>query len=445
MRHALVNAKPGRYGISGLFILLCCLLIGIPAAAQEEAARAEPEAETEQPVGRLSDDQAAFVSELASAQRFEAELQELLKPNGQLDTTREDDAFNRLVSLATRCGIMANSAMHDEARLVLLGYQARALAALASLEPELPEQNINRLQQLVEVARQIDDLDLPGARATADYWSLIADVAGLATAQDSAAQRQAFAELAFHSFIEKHAEDEHAAEFVLDTRLSLAHLLDRRGAQAEAGEQLKLIGKLPNDSPRLQEAKQLSDSIDRLGAPVNIALISTELIEWRSSDHVGRPVLVHVYSDGVDASIRMIDVISRSIVEGKLSGIAVVSLRVGDPVANAAAPLWPTLPVQLEPNGVLDQLGITALPTLAWLDEKGRLASIGTTSAVLNQLDSIRPERPEQPGELPQPGEQAEAPAAGSEAQKHQADEDEAEPQQESEPAELGENGAEEK
>ncbi|MEM9346789.1 MAG: hypothetical protein AAGB26_09255 [Planctomycetota bacterium] len=434
----------------GVLILVFSSLIWMPAAAQNAAESAEPAPENEQAVEEPDEalaDQAALDSELASAQRFEAELEELLKANGQLDTARDDDAFTKLLSLATRSGIMANSAMHDEARLVLLGNQARALAALASLEPELPDQNINRLQQLVEVARQIGELDLPGARATADYWSLIADVAGLASAQDAAAQRQAFAELAFQSFIETHAEDEHAAEFVLDTRLSLAHLMDRRGAQAKAGEQLELIGKLPEESPRLQEAKQLSDSIARLGTPINIESISTELIEWRSSDYAGKPILIHVYSDGVDASVRMIDVISRSIVEGKLSGIAVVSLRVGDPVANAAAPLWPTLPVQLEPNGVLDQLGVTALPALAWLDEKGKLASIGTTATVLNQLDKIRPDLPEQPSEPPQPSEQAEAPAAEEpEVQGRETDEEEVEPQPESEQieqVELGEIEAE--
>ena len=107
-------------------------------------------------------------------------------------------------------------------------------------------------------------------------------------------------------------------------------------------------------------------------------------------------MLIHVYADRVEPSVRMIDVISRSIVEGSLSGITVVSLRVGEPVASSAAPPWPTLPVELEPKGVLDQLGVAALPTLAWLDEKGRLASIGTTPAVLDQLAALHPDEPDE-------------------------------------------------
>lgn len=122
-------------------------------------------------------------------------------------------------------------------------------------------------------------------------------------------------------------------------------------------------------------------------------------MNWSSTDHIGKPVLIHVYADSVDPSVRMIDAISRRIVEGTLSGIAVVSLRVGDPVAGSSTPLWPALPVELEPGGVLDHLGVEALPTLAWLDAEGKLASIGTTTAVLDQFELLQPVEPEEPAD----------------------------------------------
>lgn len=400
-----------------------CLLgasLSMPAYAQDEAEQPRPEAPVIEPdadVQTLTDEesddafaQAARESELASARRFEAELEALLNPDGQLNTALGDDVLTQLVSLATRCGILANNAMHDETRLVLLGYQARSLAALASLGPGTQEEDVDYLEQLGEVAKQIDTLDLPGAGAAADYWGLIADIAGKAPDQETPSQRQAYAEWALARYIEANGDDAAAAEYLLDTRLSLAQLMDRRGAQRDAAGQLKLIGELPPESPRLQEIELLTDSIARLGTPLGFESISTELVLWRSSDHLGKPVLIHVYSDGVDPSVRMIDAISRSIVEGKLSGIAVVSLRVGEPIATTASPPWPTLPVQLEPEGVLDRLGVTALPTLAWLDEQGRLASIGTTPAVLEQLASIKAATPDEPEEEqptePQPEEQ---------------------------------------
>lgn len=345
--------------------------------------------------------QAALESELASAKRFETELNALLLANGQLNNT-EDDASAKLRSLATRCGILANSATHDEVRLVLLGYQARALSALAADQAK----GVDWGEQLSDTAGQIAAIDLPGAAAAADYWRLISDIAQQAATDKSPTQRQAQIEQLLSSFIDTHAKDDSAAEYLIDTRLSLAQLMDQRGAQQDAKQLLDQLADLPADSQRLGEAKQLHASIARLGKPVRFESISTQLARWRASDHLGKPLLIHVYADSVQPSVRMIDVISRSFVEGAISGIAVVSLRVGEPIAGTAMPPWPVLPIPLEPDGVLDLLGVTALPTLVWLDENGELASIGSTTAVLDQLARIVPAAPdEQAGERPEPAE----------------------------------------
>lgn len=392
------------FGTSGKGLLIGCVVAGSfgltkSSLAQDDAPPADTD-EADITAQALLDEeqrrseQAALDSELASAKRFEVELEALLLPDGQLNAA-QDDAFAKLRSLATRCGILANSAMHDEVRLVLLGYQARALAALASLEPAGQGNNPGWVEQLNDTAQQIAAVDLPGAMAMADYWLLIGETQqGLS--KKPLSQRQPYVEKVLNLFIEKHAQDPDAIEYLLDTRLSLAQLLDQRGAQREVKKQLDQLGKLPADSPRLSDVKRLRDSIARLGKPIAFDSISTQLTRWRSSDHLGKPVLIHVYADGVEPSVRMIDVISRSIVEGSLSGIAVVSLRVGEPVAGTVAPPWPTLPVSLEPDGVLDLLGVTALPTLAWLDEEGKLASIGTTAAVLDQLNAILPAEPDE-------------------------------------------------
>jgi hypothetical protein len=401
--------------LSGIGLVVAMLALGLfvaaPAAAQPDdaallgpindedklGAQAPPEQAPEQPVQDKDADadtdeavsQSALESELASAKRFEVELDALLLPDGQLDTSLKD-AKIKLNSVATRCGILANSAMHDEVKLVLMGYQARALAALASIEPA--EEDLDRLEQLNDLAQQIAAIDLPGARAAADYWLLVAEMAHQGTSKQSPSTRQANIERALRVFIEMHHEEPAAAEYLLDTRLSLAQLLDQRGAQRDAVKQLNQIGKLPADSPRLVEIKRLRDSIARLGTKIDFESISTRLLDWHSSDHLGKPLLIHVYSDAVDPSVRLIDGISRRIVEGSLTDIAVVSLRVGDPVPGTNSPLWPTLPIQLERGGVLDRLGVTALPTLAWLDSEGRLAAIGTTAAVLNQIESLQAE-----------------------------------------------------
>ena len=390
----------------------------VPEAEAEEAAATGDEAEQD---AGAAGDQVRHGSELASAERLGAELDVLLQPDGQLDTTNED-ALVKLENLATRCGILANSSVHPEARMMLLGFQARALAALASLESR--SQDPGRLDQLKEVAEQIGKLEAPGAKAMADYWSLPASLSPQASAKASPTERQANAEQVLADYIDAYRDDEHAAEYLLDTRLSLAQLMDRRGAQRDADRQIGLIGKLPPDSPRLQEMKHLRESIGRLGSPIRFESLSTRLVTWRSSDHLGKPVLIHVYADSVEPSVRMIDVISRSIVEGTLSGIAVVSLRVGDPIASTASPPWPTLPVQLEEGGVLDQLGVTAIPTLAWLDSQGQLASIGTTPAVLDQFGSIKPEPVEEDPEKTEPQEPATGAPGESESDESEVEND---------------------
>lgn len=363
-----------------------------PQAAQATEQEGLAQAQVDEATAR-----AALESELASAKRFEAEVAALLKPDGQLNTALGDEAPAMLASLSTRCGILANSAMHDEVRLVLLGYQARALAALASYGRVDAQEQPSRLEQLKEVAGQIQTVALPGAQATADYWSLLASLAEQAERDASLAQAHVLAEQLLQAYLDEHADDAYAAEFLVDTRLSLARLLDQRGAQRRVAHQLAKIGELPPDSPRLIEVKALRDSIARLDAKVRFESISTHLEPWRSSNYLGKPLLIHIYSDSVEPSVRMIDSINRRIVSGLLGGVAIVSLRVGDPVASTMSPPWPTLPVQLEPGGVLDQLGVVALPTLAWLDKNGQLGSIGTTAAVLDQLASIRSKRPDEP------------------------------------------------
>ncbi len=407
------------FDTSGRGLLMGCLVAGSFGLAMSSLAQDDPapvagdEADATEEVlleeEQARSEQAALDSELASAKRFEAELDALLLANGQLDGVQED-ASAKLRSLATRCGILANSAMHEEVRLVLLNYQARALAALASLVPVGQAQDAGWIEQLNDTAQQIAAVDLPGALPAADYWLLIGETQR-GFINRTQAQRQVHFEELLNLFIEKHAQDPDATEYLIDTRLSLAQLMDQRGAQRDAKKQLDQIGKLPAHSPRLGEVKRLRASVARLGKPIAFESISTQLSRWRVSDHSGKPVLIHVYADSVEPSVRMIDVISRSIVEGSLSGFAVVSLRVGEPTAGTATPPWPTLPVQLEPDGVLDLLGVKAVPTLAWLDEQGKLASIGTTVAVLNQLDAIIPKAQEESAADAEPDTDADPPS----------------------------------
>jgi|GEM_PF-2374874 len=339
-------------------------------------------------------DEDALASELASAQRIKEELDAALLPDGRVGGDEQDEVVTRLANLATRCSVLANSAVHDQTRLVLLGYEARALAALAPLEEPNADDPLGqrRLKKLRSITDELRELDLPNAVSAGDYWQLCADLAEASQAEGSVPARQALAEELLAGYIEAHANRPGASEYLVDTRLSLARMLDERGDQRGVAKQLDALGKLPEDSARQPEIKQLRVSVERLDKPIGFEAVTTRLEVWRSADFAGKPVLIHIYADTVEPATQMIDTIQRAIGEGSLSGIAIVSLRVGEPVADTPMPPWPTLPVQLEQGGVLDQLGVTSLPTLAWLDGQGRLVSIGHTAAVLTQRPVPEPE-----------------------------------------------------
>ncbi|MFN3168147.1 MAG: TlpA family protein disulfide reductase [Phycisphaeraceae bacterium] len=368
-------------------------------------------------------DQVALITELASAYRLRDELAAVLADDGTATARAGVSTQAKLAGLATRCEVLANSATNDLARAVLLRCQARAHAALAQMsvsEGEASRQR--RLQQLRATAEKIRSLDVPDAEAAADYWQLLADLADAAHLATAVRSRQSLARQLLSGYIQAYAQERVANDYVIDARLSLASLLDDQGDQAGVVEQLDAIGELPERGPRAEQAQRLRASAQRIGKRVEIEALTTRVTLWKLSDFAGQPVLLHVYADALEHSVAMIQPIQRAITQGKLGGAAVVSLRVGDPVRGTPTAPWPTLPIDLEPGGVLDRLGVAALPALVWIDAEGKVASIGHTAAVLDRMPATRPD-PEAPpptdrgdagpGPDSEPGEASEPAAPG--------------------------------
>lgn len=348
-------------------------------------------------------------AELATAFRLRDELASLLSEEGRASTGVGEAGDTRLAGLATRCEVLAQTVASDEARVLLLSSQARANAALVQIESdgsELTRQR--RLQILRNAADQIRAIQSPSAKPSADYWQLLADLAETANLDTSVRDRQALGEDLLTGYVTSYAQSDAGREYVVDARLSLARLLDDRGEQAGVAQQLKAVGKLPEHSARFAEAQRLHASVNRIGRPIKLEAVTTGLVIWRLSDQAGQPVLLHVYADAVEPSVQMIDQIKQTIAVGSLSGARVVSLRVGDPLAESPTTPWPTLPIDLEPGGILERLGVVALPTLVWIDGQGKVASIGHTAAVLDQM----PAKPDDPDPDPDVEEQDE-PAPG--------------------------------
>lgn len=352
--------------------------------------------------GRGFSDQVALITELASAYRLRDELDAALAADGSATAQAGVAIDARLAGLATRCEVLANSATSDLARAVLLRSQARAHAALARIDaPAAEAVRQRRLQQLRASAEKIRGLAVPDAEASADYWQLLADLADASRLNANMQARQSLAEQLLYGYIQAYAQNNAANDYVIDARLSLAELLDDQGDQASAAKHLEAIGELPDDSPRTEQAERLRASVARIGKRVEIEALTTRVTVWKLSDFVGQPVLLHVYADTLEHSVAMIQPIRRAIARGKLGGAAVASLRVGDPVQGAPAAPWPILPVDLEPGGVLDRLGVGALPALVWIDAEGKVAGIGHTEAMLDRMPKQAADEQQTPPDAP--------------------------------------------
>lgn len=363
-----------------------------PRQADQPRQAEEPAEQTEQ---AEPPETAEAVREIVA--QIREQLEQVLGHRNQAAPAQDATWQATLDKLATRCEVLANSTANPTARLALMHLRARALAALARHQPpaaDAPSRG-DRLAQLRAVAQQIQAMPPDIAPATGGYWLLLADLAELSRRGEPVARQQARAQRLLARYIERFAGSPAAAEFVADARLSLAKLLDERGDQAGAARQLGALGGLAQDSPRYEQTQPMRERIARIGTPVSFEGITTGLSRWRVADHAGTPILIHVYADAVPPSVRMIDRVKRAIEQRSLGGFTIVSLRVGEARPGTASPAWPVIPVELEPGGLLDELGVDALPTLIWLDREGRLAAIGRNLAVLDHQP--RPAPPAEP------------------------------------------------
>ncbi len=412
------NARRLRVIDAGRYALLTAVIawgsLTSPAQAGDEPTQTPAPAQPEQgddPSQTQGDQAFSQVIELASAYRQRQELDLLLTAEGLAVSGAEDADDHRLADLATRCEVLANSVQSQQARAILLDCQARAYAALAQIQTdETGQPSQRRLQQMRSAVDKLRKLDVPIAKPLADYWLLLADLADDAQSDASVASRQALAEQRIKAYLEQYQDHELVRDDVIDARLSLAQLLDQRGDQVLAKEQIDAIGPLPESSPRRPQIDRLLASASRIGMTVELEGVTTQLKLWRLSEHLGKPVLLHVYADAVEPSVAMIDQITQAIIDQSMGGSTIVSLRVGEPVTGTRTAPWPTLPIGLESGGVLEQLSIDALPTLVWIDAQGKVASIGHTAAVLDQMPKLATPNPAEPDEQPAP---AQAPAKG--------------------------------
>lgn len=307
---------------------------------------------------------------------------------GSDDSASPAEQRAKLTELATRAGLLLRSTALPSARFTLLQTQARIYNALAQDAATRGEEldTTRRLRQLRSAGQALRQVDRADAAATGAYWVLLADLADTNRADAPVEARQGLAREVLAAYIDEFEEDRVGADFVIDARLALARLLDQAGDQPGVANQLQAIGTLDRADPRRRELDLLHASTARIGRAVELDLTTTRGLRWKLSEQGGEPVLLHIFADGSVGNAEMIQGLMEKIARFPHGGYRVVSLRVGPEVKGGARSTWPTLVATGQQRAVLEQFGVVSAPTLIWLDRQGRIAAVGQTLDVFDQI-----------------------------------------------------------
>ena len=388
-----------RVGGIGVGVLLACgSWVSSGVQAQDlsfPAGVVSEEAEPGEPAstgwGHLLSRQLERVAQRAAADSTVRDLETWLGPDGLPSAWGSPEVRDALLAIADRCGRLLRGVQDPPARRVLYECQARvynALAQDAAAHGDLAAA-ARHLGRLRTASDGLDGIGSPAARVAAGYWRLSADLIDAnRTLDDPASLRRITREL-LGRYLAGYAgvrADALATAYLDDARVSLARLLDEAGRQQAAVQALgDLAGARPGDL-RYEQVAAVVARHAKIGSQVDLSLPGLDGRIWHSADLAGQPVLLHVFAQGAERSAGSISVLSEAIAAGGRGGFAVVSLHVGPLDLAGALPPWPVLVVEAEARGALASLGVDAVPVYLWVDEKGRLASIGRTPEAVDGM-----------------------------------------------------------
>lgn len=359
----------------------------------------------------------------AAAIELEEELSTLVGSDGLPIELGNADVRDALRDVATRCDLLSHGAGESPALRVLAETQARAHNALvqdAAAHGHAAEV-ARGLTQLRHAANRLAGLDVPGAEAAGAYWRMLADLIDVnRTVAEPHSRRLIARELFAHyvaNYAEDAAEDPAARAYLADVRVALARMLDEAGRQQDAVDALGDLASAEPGDERYEQVRGVLARHGRLGEPVSFELAGPTGQPWRVADQAGRPLLIHLYQHGVEPTAGSVVALRRAIAQARHGGFAVVSIHVGAVEPGQNLPPWPTLVLEPGSRGVLEALGVDAVPAYVWLDAEGRLASIGRTPEVVSRVPGAELPPAEEPDEDNLPAEDAaDAPAADTPA-----------------------------
>ncbi len=371
--------------------------------------------------------------------RIREQLDRVLSDSGLPVGEARDQTAAQIEALAQRSNVYSKQAPSPRARLEAGNLELRSYNALAqqAYRDQQTDEGASRNRQLRAAAEEVKAIPEPAAETVGDFWLLQADLLDLNNSAGDVPQRQRRAIARLEQFVAARQKagdavehDEAARQIATDVRLSLLRLYDDRGDSAKACAAVTELGAqadATDDATLREHLAQWYGYCDVLGQRFEATLPHADgRGQWSTSDAAGKPVLMHVWASWWPASHASLGKLTEAYPRLRERGVEVVSIDLGPAApaskladAKASQQSRGRASVQaLAPQAQWTQcaqpaavnlqalLRIRSLPRYVLLDEQGRVAALGGSLSILDQLSASAPA-----GEAPAPPSVPAAPA----------------------------------
>ena len=354
---------------------------------------------------------------LSDLRSLRQEIRQLITPDGRLrehaGTQVDTQQLGRLAEFAQQIADIAISPSDQlEAHsLALLVYGTLAQHTQTNGDDR---QATHRAGQLRSAALSVLRIGSTAADGLGEFWLLQADLLELKRSRLDLHSHQRQAIKRIEQFITRRVEAQHAAEpgdgapahsaMLRDVKLTLLQLYDQRGLTEDTWRTvMDLKATLsPDDHATSKYLDTHFGYTSLIGQVFQITMPADDATAWSSKDHQGRVILIHLWADWVPASAQAFHVLSAVHEQYHDRGLSIVSVHAA-PRANPSIMLppvnWPTVSTPAAAAEICRWFLVQSLPRFVLIDRQGRLAAIGGSIAILDQLEPLL----DRPATVPEP------------------------------------------
>ncbi|MEX1089823.1 MAG: hypothetical protein WEC36_11455 [Phycisphaeraceae bacterium] len=368
-----------------------------------DAPPSEQQAQSPQTAGQQQGPAAAQSPSSPDLARVQAELESALVALGLPDEATRKAAAQQLDRLAqTSASLATLSPLPDDKlaarNLELQAYNTLAQQAQQDAQPAEVNRRVAQMRQTVDDVKQSTD---PQAQALGEFWNLQADLVQINQSGQSQDGRQKAAIGRLERFL---ARPEAVGQNTLghgitgQAALTLLRLYDQRGMSDKACRLAEQLARDPECEPQVKAALEEGFACcAALGQRFDANLATRDGGTWKSSQHLGRFVLIHFYADWFAPGAEDLEALRAARQRpGNKPALTILSVCVATPAGKAqdqpAAPKamagidWPIYDEGPQQVSLSRMFAVRSLPRYVLLDRLGRVMAIGGSPAILEQI-----------------------------------------------------------